>query len=327
MFTFPAQVPPPPPPATATAAQTIRDDVAEIDRIIAQAQVAGWRTPEVRSELGAIINYYQQIASLVEQTPCSEEQQRQVKEYGDEVVRLIEGAQVTGWNRPEVRSQLGSVRDYGRYIVALVDAPDTGTPTTPTPSPTLFVPPVANGGIFGRRKWATGRVPGQGCDVFVPVDSPLFAPADCVVEEVIPGQGISGGAELIIALPDRSWAWRWRHVQEPGVRVGQQVSRGSPLGYVRDDSLNMLGAIPPWAVAQAGRAFPSGWQHCDLSVNKGSDQFPPQGGSGGNYDAYTWLVENGYTGTVLERTPGPPDAGFSFEESVAMLTPQGRAVP
>lgn len=304
----------PPPDAT----QEILGICTEVDRIVASAQLSGWASPSVQSDLGAIVNYQEQIAALVEQTPCSNDQQGDVKAIGTEITRLIHDAQSTGWATPEVQSQLGSIRDYTAQQAAIVQAPAT----QPGPPPLVypFVCPVPHGGIFGQRKW----YPGNGCDIFVPDNTILQAPTDCVIEEIIPGQGMSGGAEIILAALDRQWAWRWRHVQEPGYYVGQQISRGSALGRVHDDSLNLLGAIPAWAVQQAGEPFPSGWQHCDLSVNQGTDQFNPAGGSGGNVNGYQWLVENGYQGTVLGRTPGPPDAGFSLAQSVVLMTPAGR---
>jgi hypothetical protein len=130
----------------------------------------------------------------------------------------------------------------------------------------------------------------------------FYAPVDGVVEEVIGGSGLSGGAELIMATPDRQLAFRFRHVQS-GLAVGTRVSQGQVLGIVRDDVLDTLGALPRWAVG-----FPDGWQHLDLSVAYGTDQFSPQGGGGGNVSSYDWLQAIGYQGTVWTRTPGPPDA-------------------
>ena len=57
--------------------------------------------------------------------------------------------------------------------------------------------------------------------------------------------------------------------------------------------------------------MPDRYQHLDLSVNRGTDQFSPQGGGGGNYPAFQWLAELGYQGRILARTPGPPDSGLA----------------
>jgi hypothetical protein len=180
--------------------------------------------------------------------------------------------------------------------------------------------PVANGAIYGDTKWLPNSL---GCDLFVPQDWEVIAPADCIVKLVLGGTGLQGGAELILALPDNSWAWRWRHVRaESGITVGLRVPQGKLCARVHDDSLNQLGRIPGWATAAAGKPFPSGWQHLDLSVNQGTDQFAPTGGGGGNVDADQWVRSIGYQGTMIPRTPGPPDAGFGMAESVRMMMPQ-----
>lgn len=216
---------------------------------------------------------------------------------------------------------VGPVVDYMLQIDALV----AGEPPPPPPTPTVqFLPPFPSGVvvIFGRTKWLPGSL---GTDGFCAEGTELVAPADCIVEEVIPGQGISGGAELILALADKSLAWRWRHVQAvTGIRVGLTVKQGQTCAVVRDRSLDLLGDVPGWAVQAAGRPFPSRYQHCDLSVAKRTDQFPPQGGGGGNYDADQWLRDIGFQGIEIPRTPGPPDAGFGLAEAVTLMTPPGR---
>ncbi len=99
-----------------------------------------------------------------------------------------------------------------------------------------------------------------------------------------------------------------------GLRVGYRAVQGEPLASINDTSLDQLGRIPAWA-----GTMPDGWQHLDLSVNRGTDQFAPTGGGGGNVSAYLWLAGLGYTGRVLGRTPGPPDAGFSFAEARRLM--------
>lgn len=214
---------------------------------------------------------------------------------------------------------VGPVIDYMLQIDALVD--DAPPPTPPTP-PAQFLAPMPAGAIFGAAKWLPGSL---GTDMFCAEGTELAAPADCIIEEVIPGQGISGGAELILALPDKSYAWRWRHVQAvTGIRVGLTVTQGQTCAVVRDRSLDVLGNVPLWAVQAAGQPFPSKYQHCDLSVDRRTDQFSPQGGGGGNYDADQWLRDIGYQGIQIPRTPGPPDAGMGLVESVRLMTPVGR---
>lgn len=204
---------------------------------------------------------------------------------------------------------------------AWLDAALGGQPG-PTPAPsTGFLAPTPAGTlvIFGATKWLPGSL---GTDMFCAEGTELVAPADCLIEEVIPGQGISGGAELILALRDKAYAWRWRHVQAvAGIRVGVTVKQGQTCAVVRDRSLDVLGDVPGWAVQAAGRPFPSRYQHLDLSVNQRTDQFSPQGGGGGNVDADQWLRALGFAGIQIPRTPGPPDAGHSLADAVRLMTP------
>lgn len=233
-----------------------------------------------------------------------------------EVQRIVTDAQDAGWSDAATQSALGSIKNYMNQIGALVDALDPAPPE-PTPTPPQFVSPVPPGAIYGRNKWLPGSL---GCDLFLKRGSPICAPADCVIEEIIGGQGINGGAEMILALPDKSWAWRFRHVQaSTNVRVGTRPKQGQQVGVVMDTSLDLLGAIPAWAVAEAGQQYPDRYQHCDLSVDKGGDQFAPTGGGGGNVDADQWMLSLGYQGVLVSRTPGPTDAGRSLAESIAMM--------
>jgi hypothetical protein len=185
---------------------------------------------------------------------------------------------------------------------AALDAALGGMPTDPAnppPQAPQFVAPLAPGAIYGQTKWLAGSL---GCDLFVVRGTPVFAPVDCVIEEVLGGQGLSGGDELILATSDRQLSFRYRHTVAE-CRVGDYFEAGERLGHVGDDSLDLLGPTPAWFPA------PDGYQHLDLSVAYGTDQFSPQGGGGGNVSAYDWLRAIGYVGTVYTRTPGPPDAG------------------
>lgn len=240
-----------------------------------------------------------------------------------EIRRIIADAQRTGWSGAAVQSALGAIVNYTEQIDAAVQAAIQPAPTptpTPTPTPPTFVLPVANGGVFGRTKWLPGS---KGCDIFLPRGTAVVAPCDCKVEEVIGGTGLQGGAEIILATLDRAWAWRYRHVKA-NVTVGQAVMQGQVVAAILDPSLDQLGAIPQWAQQQAGGAFPDGWQHLDLSVDRGSDQFAPTGGGGGNTDACSWLQSLNYAGKLLARTPGPPDAGVGLEDAKVMMMPEGR---
>jgi hypothetical protein len=180
------------------------------------------------------------------------------------------------------------------------------------------VAPLAPGAVYGKTKWLPGSL---GCDLFVPRGTPVLAPADCIIEEVLGGVGISGGDELILSLPDRSWSWRYRHTAATHA-VGYRARQGEQVGTVGDSSLEQLGNPPAWS-----QPMPDRYQHLDLSVNQGTDQFNPQGGGGGNYSAFQWLTELGYQGRILARTPGPPDSGLAMEDAISFMTPTGRAQP
>lgn len=213
--------------------------------------------------------------------------------------------------------EIGPFDDLAREAEELLLKADPGP--GPEPPPTAqFVAPIPNGARYGTDKWMLDAPGGHsyGCDMFCVRGTPVVAPADALVEEVIGGTGLNGGAEVILAMADKSWAWRFRHVAAT-VRVGQTVKQGQTVGTVNDTSLDMLCAPPVVG-------FPDRWQHADVSVAKGTDQFPPLGGGGGNYRASQWLAEIGYSGTLMARTPGPPSCGMGQAEAVAFMTPPGR---
>ncbi len=173
-------------------------------------------------------------------------------------------------------------------------------PPTPAPPPApQFVAPLDAGALYGQTKWLPGSL---GCDLFVPRGTPVYAVCDGVIEEVLGGEGLTGGDEFILAPHDRSLGFRYRHCP-CAVTQGTSVTQGQRIGQVWDPSLEELGPVPPWFPA------PDGWQHLDWSVAYGTDQFSPEGGGGGNVRSYDWLQAVGYQGTVWTRTPGPPDAG------------------
>ncbi len=211
---------------------------------------------------------------------------------------------------------IGPIKDVTNLIRAAL--PKVSEPPIPTPPPpsTQFSLPIADGAVYGKTKWLPGS---QGCDLFVKRGSPCYAPDDCIVEEVIPGVGASGGAEMIISKPDHSWAWRYRHVQAT-VKLNQRVVRGTMVATVFDQSMDWLGHTPP------GFPAPDNYQHLDLSVSKGTNQFSPQGGGGGNYNSYTWLQDQGYKGTVVARTPGPNDAS-PLEEPASKAAAPAQSPP
>ncbi len=210
----------------------------------------------------------------------------------------------------DIQSSLGLVYEHA---AAGLDALKADPGPTPVPPPVVqFVPPLRGGAVIGVTKW----LPGNGCDMFIPRGTAVLAPADCVIEEVIGGVGQSGGAEIILSVPDHSWSWRYRHVQST-LRVGQRVAQGQQVAAVYDTSLDQLCRPPVMNM-------PDGWQHLDLSVNRATNQFSPLGGGGGNYNSYSWLSLVGYVGRVMARTPGPTDCQFNEAEAIILMTPAGR---
>jgi len=246
-----------------------------------------------------------------------------------EVQRLVQVAQEhrPAWDAPYMAYQaamaqildqdIGPIHDYMAQILALLPkaGPVPGPQPPPEPQPPgPFRAPVPHGGIYGRTKWLPGST---GVDIFVPRGTEVQAPAPCEVVWAQGGTGRAGGAEVIVTLPDRRWAWRWRHVQ-PRVRVGTRLEAGQVAAVVDDPSLDQLCPEPV-------RHMPDGWQHLDLSVNAGTDRFDPTGGGGGNVSAVRWLEEEAaYVGTVLARTPGPTDCGLRLAEAQAWLAGRGR---
>lgn len=218
------------------------------------------------------------------------------------------------WNATKARYQasmatimdqrLGPLLDVADQIEGALDpeAPP-GEPESPGEPPPQFVAPIPEGAVYGMQKWYQGPDSPYGVDMFCPRGTPVYAPCDALVEEVVGGTGLQGGAELILSAHDYSWAFRYRHIQAQ-VQVGQTVRQGQQVALVGDDSLLALGNPPAWS-----QPMPDQYQHLDLSVNQGTDRFTPTGGAGGNTSAYSWLVSINYRGRVLARTPGPPDAG------------------
>ncbi len=196
---------------------------------------------------------------------------------------------------------VGPFADVADQIDALLDEPSP-------PAPPQFVAPLPAGAVYGQTKWLPDSL---GCDLFCKRGTPVYAPADCIIEEVLGGVGQFGGDELILATPDKSWAWRYRHTSALQ-RVGYHAKQGETVGMVGDVSLDQLCAPPV-------RNMPDGWQHLDLSVARGTDQFSPQGGGGGNVSSYQWLQVLGYQGPVMVRTPGPTDCGMTVAEAQVLL--------
>jgi peptidoglycan LD-endopeptidase LytH len=70
-------------------------------------------------------------------------------------------------------------------------------------------------------------------DIMAPRGTPVVAAADGVVERLHFSQG-GGGITVYVRSPDRAWTYYYAHLHAyaPGLREGQPVRRGDPLGLV-----------------------------------------------------------------------------------------------
>ena len=70
-------------------------------------------------------------------------------------------------------------------------------------------------------------------DIMAPVGRPVIAAAPGTVEKLFNSQG-GGGISAYVRSQDGRWIYYYAHLSAyaPGLREGQQVRRGSPIGYV-----------------------------------------------------------------------------------------------
>jgi murein DD-endopeptidase MepM/ murein hydrolase activator NlpD len=70
-------------------------------------------------------------------------------------------------------------------------------------------------------------------DIMAPRGTPVLAAADGSVEKLYFSQG-GGGITVYVRSPDRRWTYYYAHLDgyAPGLAEGQQVRRGTPLGFV-----------------------------------------------------------------------------------------------
>jgi murein DD-endopeptidase MepM/ murein hydrolase activator NlpD len=70
-------------------------------------------------------------------------------------------------------------------------------------------------------------------DIMAPSGTPVVAATEGTVEKLFFSQG-GGGITVYVRSPDRKWIYYYAHLQEyaPGLREGQRVRRGDPLGKV-----------------------------------------------------------------------------------------------
>ena len=70
-------------------------------------------------------------------------------------------------------------------------------------------------------------------DIMAPVGRPVIASAPGTVEKLFFSEG-GGGTSAYVRSPDGRWIFYYAHLSAyaPGLREGQQVRRGSPIGFV-----------------------------------------------------------------------------------------------
>ncbi len=152
-----------------------------------------------------------------------------------------------------------------------------------------FASPLPSGGVYGAQKWSS-NMGSNAVDIFVRRGSPVSAPVSGTIQQGMNGQLILAG--------DNGWNFAFRH----GMTTAQgHVQEGQQIGIVNDPGLDSLGRAP-WG------NMPDNYQHLEMSVSRGSPNFPGTPGGGGNVDAAQFLNQIGYQGQEIPKTPGPPDA-------------------
>jgi peptidoglycan LD-endopeptidase LytH len=70
-------------------------------------------------------------------------------------------------------------------------------------------------------------------DIMAPAGTPVVAAAEGVVEKLFFSEG-GGGITAYVRSPDQRWVYYYAHLQAyaPGLREGQRVARGDPIGTV-----------------------------------------------------------------------------------------------
>ena len=70
-------------------------------------------------------------------------------------------------------------------------------------------------------------------DIMAPAGTPVVSASDGTVEKLFFSQG-GGGITVYIRSPDQTWSYYYAHLQAyaPGLREGQRIARGDPVGLV-----------------------------------------------------------------------------------------------
>ena len=97
--------------------------------------------------------------------------------------------------------------------------------------PVLGVKPESLADTYKQAR-SGGRVH-DAIDIMAPHGTPVVAVAPGTVEKLFFSKG-GGGVTAYVRSPDRNWMFYYAHLQDyaPGLREGQAVKRGDPLGRV-----------------------------------------------------------------------------------------------
>jgi murein DD-endopeptidase MepM/ murein hydrolase activator NlpD len=115
---------------------------------------------------------------------------------------------------------------------------------------------------------AGGR-PHDAIDIMAPRGTPVVAAAAGTVEKLYFSQG-GGGITAYVRSPDRRWIYYYAHLDAyaPGLREGQGISRGDPVGTVGSTgnasaegphlhfAINAMGADDRWWQGRAINPYP-----------------------------------------------------------------------
>jgi murein DD-endopeptidase MepM/ murein hydrolase activator NlpD len=73
----------------------------------------------------------------------------------------------------------------------------------------------------------------EAIDIMAPRGTPILAAAEGSVEKLYFSQG-GGGITIYVRSPDQQWMYYYAHLDRyaPGLAEGQQVRRGTPIGFV-----------------------------------------------------------------------------------------------
>ncbi len=117
--------------------------------------------------------------------------------------------------------------------------------------PVVGVKPLHLVDTFSQARAGGARVH-DAIDIMAATGTPVIAAADGTVEKLYFSDG-GGGTSVYIRSPDGKWSYYYAHLSAyaPGLREGQKLRRGAPVGYV----------------GSSGNANPAG-PHLHFAINR-----------------------------------------------------------